>query len=188
MIELPLIEFADRAGWRAWLDRNSESSQGVWLAIGKKGNPITSLMYEDAVEEAVRFNWIDSMAQALDDARYRQMFTPRKPGSEWSRSNKERVQRLTEAGMMTPIALAAVEAAKADGSWSALDDVEDLVVPDDLAAALDAEPEAAANFASFTDSARKAILYWIATAKREETRARRIGKTVEAVAEGRPPR
>jgi uncharacterized protein YdeI (YjbR/CyaY-like superfamily) len=189
LTDLPLVELPDRAAWRAWLEANHLSSPGIWLAVGKKGNSVTALTYEGAVEEAVRFGWIDSTVNRLDGHRFKQLFTPRKPGGTWSRSNKERVERLTAQGSMTPAGLAVVEAAKADGSWNQLDEIEDLVVPADLAAALDVGPPGtAAAFGALADSAKKQLLYWVASAKRPETRARRIDETVRAVAEGRMPR
>ena len=139
------------------------------------------------MEEALCFGWIDSVVNRLDADRFKQLFTPRKRGSGWARTNKERVERLVARGLMTDAGLAAVKAAKADGSWQALDDVENLVVPGDLAAALAANPAAAAGFAAFTSSVRKMILYRVSEAKQPETRARRIEQTVTAAAEGRPP-
>ena len=167
---------------------NHAISPGVWLAVGKKGNTRTRLTYDDAVEEAVAFGWIDSTVRRLDEHRFKQLFTPRRPGSQWSRSNKERVDRLTERGLMTPAGMAAVESAKADGSWTLLDDIEDMKVPDDLEAALAANPDAARNFEGFSATARKLSLYWIGTAKRADTRAERIAETVRSAAEGHPPR
>ena len=183
--DLPQLEPASRAEWRAWLEANYDSAPGLLLAIGKKGRTRTTLTYEEAVEEAVRFNWIDSTAHPLDEDRYRQLFTPRKPGSTWSRSNKERIARLEAQGLLLPKTVAAIEAAKADGSWSQLDDVDNLVVPDDLAAALAAEPDASGNFERSSASQRKLALYWISTAKRPETRAKRIEATVRAAAENK---
>lgn len=186
--ERPLIEPESRAAWRAWLKANHSRSEGVWLAVGKKGNTVTSLTYDDAVEEALCFGWIDSTVNRLDEHRFRQLFTPRKPGSTWARTNKERVERLTAAGLMTPAGLAPIEAAKADGSWTLLDEVDSLIVPADLAAALGADPAAQRGFSAFPDFQKKQVLYWIATAKRPTTRAKRIAEIVEAAAEGRPPR
>ncbi len=186
--DLPLVEPASREEWSAWLEQHHDSSAGIWLAVGKKGNTRTTLIYEQAVEEAVRFNWIDSTVNRLDEDRFKQLFTPRKRGSTWSRSNKERVERIGAQGLLMPVALAAIEAAKADGSWNTLDDVDALVVPDDLAAALAARPEAEVRFQALSASQRKLALYWIASAKRPETRAKRIDETARAAAEGRPPR
>jgi uncharacterized protein YdeI (YjbR/CyaY-like superfamily) len=186
--DLPLLEPHDRAAWRSWLEANHATSPGVWLAVGKKGNAVTSLTYEDAVEEALCFGWIDSTVNRLDGDRFKQLLTPRRPGSTWSRSNKERVARLIEKGRMTPAGVAPVEAAKADGSWNMLDDVEELIVPPDLAAALEGCPGAAARFEALNDSLKKQLLYWIASAKRPDTRERRVAKTVRAAIEGRAPR
>lgn len=187
LAELPLVEPHDRAEWRTWLEANHDSSPGVWVAVGKRGRTATKLTYDEAVEEALCFGWIDSIAKRLDDERYRQLFTRRKPGSAWARSNKARIERLIASGCMTPAGLAAVAAAKENGSWTALDEVEDLIVPEDLQAALDAEPEAAKHFSAFTGSVRKTILYRIAEAKRPETRAKRIEEAVRAAAEDRAP-
>lgn len=123
-----------RVELRTWLEANHASSPGARLAIGKKGNVVTSLTYEDAIQEGLCFGWIDSTAGRLDDDRYTVRFTPRRPGSSWARTNKARVERLIAEGLMTPAGLAVIDAAKADGSWTGLDEVEDLVVPDDLAA------------------------------------------------------
>ena len=183
--DLPRLEPSSRAEWRAWLEANHDSTPGVLLAIGKKGRTRTTLTYEEAVEEAVRFNWIDSTTHPLDEDRYSQLFTPRKSGSTWSRSNRERIARLETQGLLLPKTVAAIEAAKADGSWSQLDDVDNLVVPDDLAAALAAEPGASGNFERFSASQRKLALYWIDAAKRPETRAKRIEAAVRAAAENK---
>lgn len=134
---LPLLAVADRAELRAWLESNHGSSPGVNLAIGKKGGRATALTYDDAIEEALCFGWIDSTARRLDDDRYTVLFTPRKRGGTWARTNKARVERLIAEGRMTPAGIAVIEAAKTDGSWTVLEDAENLVVPDDLAAALE---------------------------------------------------
>lgn len=181
----PLLEPADRAELRRWLEANHGTSPGVRLAVGKKGNRVTSLTYDDAVEEGLAFGWIDSTARRLDDDRYTVLFTPRKRGSEWSRTNKARVERLTAAGSMAAPGLAAVAAAKADGSWTSLDDVEDLVEPADLAAALDADADVRRRFHALPGSQRKMAIYWVASAKREPTRLKRIAEIVAATLEGR---
>lgn len=186
LADLPLIEPQDRAQWRAWLEEHHADSPGVWLAVGKKGNAITALDYESAVEEAVCFGWIDSVINRMDDARYKQLMTPRKRGSIWAPSNKARVARLTEQGRMAPAGLAAVAAAQADGSWTLLDEVEALVIPDDLAAALTGNPSGARGFEALPPSTRKQLLYWVASAKRPATRLRRITEVVAAAADGRP--
>jgi uncharacterized protein YdeI (YjbR/CyaY-like superfamily) len=186
--DLPLVEPKDRASWRRWLEANHAASPGVWLAIGKKGNPVSGLSYDDAVEEALAFGWIDGKAQRLDENRYLGLMTPRKANSGWARTNKARVERLLAEGRMAPAGLAAIERARDNGSWTLLDDVEALVEPPDLAAALDAAPRARQGWSALGASARKITLYWIATAKRASTRATRIEQTVAAASEGRPPR
>ena len=178
-----LVHASTRAEWRAWLAEHHATSTGVWLVIHKKNSVETGVGYEEAVEEALCFGWIDSKTQSLDETRFKQIFTPRKPRSVWSRSNKERVARLIEQGLMTPPGLAAIELARANGSWSSYDAIDELAVPDDLAAALAANPVAGQHWQNFSASAKKAILYWIATAKRPDTRARRIGRTVELAAQ-----
>jgi uncharacterized protein YdeI (YjbR/CyaY-like superfamily) len=168
-----------RAAWRRWLAKHHARSPGIWLVYDKKSERPDRLAYVDAVEEALCFGWIDSTAKSLDEKRYMQLFTPRKPRGTWARTNKARVARLIEEGLMTPAGLAAIEVAKANGSWTSLDAVEALTVPDDLAAALSANPEAARNFAAFPPSARKAYLHWVSQAVRPETRAERIAGVVK---------
>lgn len=182
---LELLELPDRSAWRAWLEANHDTSPGAWLAVGKKGGARTALTYEDAVQEALCFGWIDSTTHRLDADRFKQLFTPRKPSSTWSKSNKARVEKLIAGGCMTAAGVAAIEAAKANGSWGLLDEVEALVVPRDLRTALDADRAAAQHFDGFPASARKAALYWIASAKRADTRAKRISRVVGLAAEGR---
>lgn len=184
---LERLEPADREEWGRWLEENHSRSPGVMLAVGKKGGTATCLGYEAAVEEALRFGWIDSTVRKLDADRFLQLFTPRRPGGTWAVSNKRRVERLVAEGRMMPAGIAAVEAAKADGSWDALEDVENLVMPADLAAALAAVPGAADAFERSAASQRKMALFWIGSAKRPATRASRIERVVNAVAEGRPP-
>jgi uncharacterized protein YdeI (YjbR/CyaY-like superfamily) len=184
---LELLELPDREAWSRWLEANHGRSDGVWLAVGKKGNTRTSLMYEDAVQEALRFGWIDSTVRRLDADRSQQLYTPRRPGGTWALSNKRRVERLMADGLMEPAGMAAIERAKADGSWMLLDDVENLVVPADLAVAFETTPAAAESFGGLPESKRKLILYWIGSTKREATRQARIAKAVEALAAGESP-
>ena len=184
----PMVGPFDRAGWRAWLVANHATSSGVHLVSWRKGAGHTSVPYEDAVEEALCVGWIDAVAGRLDEQRSLQWFAPRRSRSGWARSNKERVERLIAAGQMLPAGLAAIEEAKRNGTWTLLDDVENLVVPADLAAALDADPVARKHWDAFSRSPRRAILEWIAQAKRPETRAKRIADTAEYAALGeRPP-
>ena len=179
----PIVHPKSRKGWRLWLSSNHARSPGVWLAAYRKETGKPRVEYDEAVEEALAFGWIDSKSVRLDDERTLLWLSPRKPSSGWSKSNKERVERLERAGLMTDAGRAAVEAAKQTGSWSLLDSVEALEEPDDLAEALDASAGARANFDAIPPSARKRILTWIATAKREETRRKRIEETARLAAE-----
>lgn len=183
--QLPLLEVRDRAELRAWLEANHATSLGVRLVIGKKGSSVTQLRYAEAVEEALCFGWIDSTTNSIDAERYALRFTPRKPRSVWARSNKERVERLTAAGLMRPAGLAAVETARANGSWDSIDDIESLEVPEDLALQLAENPEARAFFDALPPGQRMLALHWVRSAKRPETRERRIAQIVSAAGEGR---
>ena len=178
------VQPEDRAAWRAWLDEHHGSSTGVWLVTWKKHTGKATLPYGDAVEEALAVGWIDSTGSKLDDDRTMLWFTRRKKGSGWSRPNKERVGRLEREGRMGEAARAVIDAAKADGSWSALDAVEDLVVPDDLAAAFRASPPAASEWEAFPRSAKRGILEWVRSAKRGETRRKRIEEAATLAARG----
>ena len=179
--QAPLVPADDRATWRAWLEANHASETGAWLVTWRKGHgPV--LDYGEAVEEALCFGWVDSRGGGVDERRTKLYFAPRKARSAWSASNKERVARLIATGLMRPAGLAAIERAKANGSWTALDEVERGVVPADLAEALEEHPPAAERFGAFPWSARRAILVWIADAKRPETRAARVLETARRAA------
>lgn len=180
----PQLHVTTRSAWRAWLAEHHATSPGVWLVTFKRGKgPAPS--YDDVVEEALCFGWIDSQVRALDADRGQQLMTPRRPGGTWALSNKARVERLTAAGLMTPAGLAAVEAAKASGAWVLLDAVESLVEPPDLGAALDDVPAARAAWDGFPPGARKQLLHWVLSAKREQTRANRVATVVAEAAQGR---
>ena len=174
--DAPLVQADDRATWRAWLEANHANESGAWLVTWRRGHgPV--LDYGEAVEEALCFGWVDSRGGKVDEHRTKLYFAPRKTKSPWSASNKERVERLVAAGLMRPAGLAAIARAKENGSWAVLDEVEQGIVPPDLAAAFEANAPAAERFAAFPWSARREILVWIATAKRPETRAARITET-----------
>jgi len=172
-----------RAAWRRWLAANHDTAPGVWLVSYRRSTGKPAVPYEDIVEEALCFGWIDSRVVTLDEERSATMMTPRKPRSGWAASNKQRVARLIRDGLMTPAGLAKVEAARRDGSWSSLDRSESLTVPDDLAAAFRPRPKARAFFDAFSPASRKAIIWWVESAKRPETRARRIAETVRLAAQ-----
>ena len=176
------------AEWRRWLAANHASSPGVWLVSWKKSTGKPAVAYDAAVEEALCFGWIDSLAKTVDEERSRQLYTPRRPRSGWSQTNKERVERLTAAGAMEPAGVAAVDTAKANGSWSKLDRAAALAMPDDLAAALAAQPEASAGWGAYPPFVQRGSLAWVEDAKRPETRARRIAEVTAAAAAGRRPK
>ena len=181
--EPELVRAKDRATWRRWLQRNHSRNEGVWLELHKKSSGSASVTYEEAVLEALCFGWIDAKANKVDEVRFKLWMSPRKPRGVWSAVNKRRVAELTDAGLMAPPGLAVIDAAKADGSWNALDASDALVVADDLAFALAAVPDARANFDGFPPSARKQILQWINGAKRPETRSRRVEETARLAGE-----
>jgi len=174
----PRFEARSRAEWRRWLERHHARERGVWLVTFKKDSGEPHLPYGDAVEEALAFGWVDSLPRKLDAKRSMLLVTPRKDGSNWSRANKERVERLIADGRMAPAGQAKVEAAKQDGSWDRLNEVEALTLPPDLAAAFKSDATAKAHFDAFPPSSRRGILEWILNARRPETRAKRIAETV----------
>jgi len=178
MAEHPQLTVRSRAEWRSWLEVNHGKVAGVWLVRFKKGKG-PHVSYDDVVEEALAFGWIDSQPRSLDDRRSQLLVTPRKTGSRWSQVNKERVARLRAEGQMSAAGEAAVRRSQLDGTWDALNQVEALEEPDDLRRALDAQPAGRENWNAFPRSTRRAILEWILAAKRPETRARRIADTVE---------
>ena len=180
--DLDRFEATDREMWRAWLESHHDTASGVWLVTWRKGSGQPILGYEEAVEEALCFGWIDSKGGKVDDRRTRLLFTPRKVGSGWSRPNQERIARLEATGLMAPSGQAVVDRARADGSYHRLDDVDNLVVPDDLAAAFAQHAPARANWDEFPRSVRRSILAWILNAKRDETRAKRIDETARLAA------
>ena len=174
--------------WRGWLAEHHATSDGVWLVRWKPASGRPTFGYEEMVAEALAVGWIDGQAWAPDPDSTRQWFAPRRRGSGWSRLSKERVARLEAAGRMEPAGAAVVAAARADGSWTLLDGVEDLVVPPDLAAALDALPGARSHWDGFAPSARKVVLRWLVDARRPETRAARVAEAAARAAEGVPAR
>jgi uncharacterized protein YdeI (YjbR/CyaY-like superfamily) len=177
----------NRQEWHRWLIENHNKVSGIRLIYYKKNSDKPRVEYSEAVEEALSFGWIDSKVNILDDERYIQIFTPRKRGSNWSKTNKIRVKKLIKNGLMQPAGMEKVNAAKKDGSWTFLDDIEDLVIPEDLKRSFEQNTIAKANFKGFSNSSKKQILYWIASAKRQDTRLRRIKKTVELASENKKP-
>jgi len=171
-----------RAEWRRWLEEHHTRAEGIWLISYKKGTGKPRLEYDEAVEEALCFGWVDSKPNKLDEERAMLWFAPRKAGTGWSKLNKDRVEKLIGDGLMTSAGFAKIEAAKKDGSWNALDKIEALEIPPDLAEALAANKTAQEYFNAFPRSVKRAILEWIAGAKKAETRAKRIDETVTSAA------
>ncbi len=167
-----------RQEWRDWLAENYDKSEGVWFVYFKKHTKKPFVSYDEAVEEALCFGWIDSLPRKFDEERSKLLFTPRKPKSVWSKLNKSRVEKLLENGLMTEIGFAKIESAKKDGSWDLLNASDNLEIAEDLQKAFDANKLAETNFNAFTDGVKKAILQWLNSAKRLETRNARIEKLV----------
>lgn len=172
------------AAWREWLEVNHQALDGVWLVSWKVATDLPRMTYDEAVTEALAFGWVDSVAKTVDDRRSMLWFARRRAGSGWSRPNKERVARLEADGRMAPAGRAVIEAAKANGAWNMLDDVENLVVPDDLAEAFAARPGSREQWDAFPRSARRGILEWIVQAKRPATRAARVAETADKAQQG----
>ena len=172
-----------REQWRAWLSEHHATSRGVWVTTYKKDSGKQHVSVDDLVDEALAHGWVDSRPRTLDSQRSQRLVTPRRPTSNWSRVNKQRVERLLAAGRMTPAGLAAVEAAKRSGTWTALDAVEDLHEPGDLRDALDITPGARRHWDAFPRSTKRAILEWIANAKTPATRTKRVIETATKAAE-----
>lgn len=175
------------AEWRAWLDAHHATSTGVWLVTWKAATGRPRPTYDEVVEDALCYGWIDAKARSLDGERSAIWMAPRKRGSGWSRTNKVRIARLEADGRMQPSGRALIESAKADGSWALLDAVEDLVVPDDLAAAFDARPGSRERWDAFPRSAKRALLERIVQAKTPATRERRITEIADGTARGERP-
>ena len=172
------VEAPTCADWRQWLTNNHATEKSIWLKIYRKNGATPSVTYDEAVDEALCFGWIDSSAKKGDDQHYLQFFAKRKPKSNWSRVNKDKVDRLEKAGLMTPAGHAMIDLARQTGTWTALDDVENLINPPDLQTSLDANPVAKANFDAFPRSARRGILEWLLNAKTLSTRAKRVADIV----------
>lgn len=165
--------------WREWLELNHVTKDAVWLIFYKKKSPNFNLEWSHSVDEALCFGWIDSTKRTLDSERYIQYFSKRKAKSNWSKINKEKVQTLIDQGLMQAAGYKSIEIAKENGSWTILDSVEALIVPDDLKEALIANKGAIDYFESLSNSTKKILLYWVFSAKRAETRQKRIAVITE---------
>jgi len=182
------LEVPDGAAWRAWLGENHASEKEVWLVYYKGDKSQGSFGYEESVEEALCFGWIDGLVRRIDDDRYMRRFTPRKPRSTWSTSNKERVARLLRDDRMASPGRRIVDAAQADGSWDEVPDAEkQWAMPVELQRTLDRDQEAATAFESASPAHRKQLVMWVASAKQEATRERRAEKATEMLRRGERP-
>jgi uncharacterized protein YdeI (YjbR/CyaY-like superfamily) len=168
-----------RARWRRWLEANHGQTESVWLVHYKKHTGRKYVPYGELVEEALCFGWIDGLVKTVDADRVMMLMSPRRRGSAWSKSNKERVDRLIAQGLMCEAGLRKIEAAKLDGSWTAFDDSDAMIVPPDLAAALQSDPRAARGFEALRPSLRRGWLAHLSQAKRPETRAKRIQRLLD---------
>jgi uncharacterized protein YdeI (YjbR/CyaY-like superfamily) len=173
--EIPVLLFTDQSAWAAWLAENYATSAGVWLRLAKKASGLSSVSYVEALDVALCYGWIDGQKQSYDEDSWLQKFTPRGAKSVWSKINREKVAQLIARGLMQPAGLAAVESAKQDGRWeAAYDSARTMTVPADFQAALDQNAAAAAFFVTLNSANRYAILWRIQTAKKAETRTKRI--------------
>lgn len=172
------ISAPTRSEWRQWLVENGATEKSVWLAIYKKAGGTPSVTYDEAVDEALCFGWIDSSVKKGTDDYYLQFFTKRNPKSKWSRVNKAKVEKLIQAGLMTDAGMKMIDLAKQTGTWTALDDVESLINPPDLQQQLDANPTAKQYFEAFPRSVKRGILEWLLNAKTTVTRTKRIDEIV----------
>ena len=168
---------ASRNAWRAWLVDCHDKSEGTWVVQFKKATGMPTVTNDELVEEAIAFGWIDSTPRKIDADRFAVWCSPRRAGSNWSALSKERAEKMITAGRMTPAGQAAIDRAKADETWGALESVEALEVPDDLAEALAARPPAADEFERFPPSVKRGILEWIINAKTDKTRSKRVHET-----------
>lgn len=178
----------NQTDWREWLQENHLSKQSVWLIYYKKKSKIPSISWSEAVDEALCFGWIDSTARPIDDEKYMQFFTRRKAKSVWSKINKDKVEKLIEAGKMWQAGFESIEKAKENGSWTILDTVEELTIPEDLEAAFRANEGSKDFFMSLSKSAKKMLLHWLVTAKQQTTRQNRINEIAELAAQKLKPK
>jgi len=177
-----------RAAWRAWLQENHNSSRAVWLICYKKKANKPTITWEESVEEALCFGWIDSIRKTIDEEKFIQFYSKRKPNGTWSKINKDKIIQLIDKKLMTEAGFASIEKAKQNGSWTILDEVEALIIPDDLEEAFIQNPNSKEFYLSLSKSTRKAILQWIVLAKQPETRIKRINELVERASQNLKPK
>jgi len=188
MNEISIFYPETRADWRKWLEENHDKEQAVWVVYYAKSTEKPTISWSEAVDEALCFGWIDSKRVSAGPGRSHQFFCKRKAKSTWSKINKEKIVRLTESGLMTKAGFEIIELAKQNGSWTILDEVEELVVPKDLESALDLYEGAMDYFSGLSKSVKKMMLYRIMSAKLPETRQKRIADIVEEVAQKCKPK
>lgn len=174
--------------WRQWLEQNHQSRQSVWLVCYTKKSKIPSLSWSEAVDEALCFGWIDSTRKKIDDISFMQFFSKRKPKSNWSKINKEKVQQLIDSKRMTKQGYESVEIAKHNGYWTILDEIEELIIPNDLEIAFEKHNGSKDYFLSLSKSTRKILLSWIILVRKQETRQKRIEEVVESAAQNLKPK
>ncbi len=179
---------ANKKEWRKWLQKNHIVKDSIWLIIHKKNAATPTISWSDAVDEALCFGWIDSVKKSIDAERYMQYYSKRKTATTWSKINKDKVMVLIEQGLMAEAGYKSIEIAKQNGSWTILDEVENLVVPDDLAIMLKSHSGAEDYFMRLSNSVRKHMLAWVALAKRPETREKRIIEIAEAAGQQQKPK
>ena len=187
MQEIKIFYPANLTVWRTWLEKKHVSEQAVWLVFYKKSSAKASITWSDAVDIALCFGWIDSKKIKIDDETSHQFFSKRKPKSAWSKINKAKVKRLIDEKLMTDAGYKAIETAKQNGSWTLLDEVEELIIPKDLQTQFEDNPNAKAYFLSLSKSNKKMILHWVSFAKRPETRLKRIREIVALASERQKP-
>lgn len=186
--EIEMFCPASRQEWRQWLEQNHEANPSVWLVYYKKKTNKPTISWGEAVDEALCFGWIDSVKKTLDHETFMQFFSKRKPNSVWSKINKDKVQVLIAAGLMTKAGYRSIEIAQQNGSWAILDHAETLEIPEDLAQALKSRPGAHDFFLSLSKSSRKSILQWLLLAKRPETRQNRVNEVAQLAAQKQKPK
>jgi len=180
------LHVTNREDWRQWLEKNHDKEKEIWLIFYKKHTGQPGVPYDDAVEEALCFGWIDSIIKRMDDEKFSRKFTPRKPDSKWSELNKKRVKKMIQEGIMTEAGLALIDAAKESGKWEQdISHPEEFPLAPEMIKAISANKKAWENFNNLAPSYKKQYIGWITTAKKEETRQRRLKEAVELLAQGK---
>lgn len=185
--DIPTFTPNSREDWRDWLEKNHNSTPAVWVVYYKKQAKMPTVIYSDAVDEALCFGWIDSKAQTIDENSYRQYFCPRRPKSVWSKVNKAKIERLIAENRMQPAGYACIAAAKANGSWTTLDDIEELIAPPDFAAALKQNPVAQKFYAQLSKSDQRNLLQWLVLSGTEATKQKKIAEMMRFMERNEKP-